>query len=84
MIENFLLDEELYISKNYINPNYLSYNDKISNDNDNNIEFTSDIRNISINWLTMIIYKIFKFKENTLYLTVQIIDRFLSKKMLSI
>ena len=84
MIENFLLDEELYISKNYINPNYLSYNDKINNDNDNNILFTSDIRNISINWLTMIIYKIFKFKENTLYLTVQIIDRFLSKKMLSI
>ena len=37
MIENFLLDEELYISKNYINPNYLSYNDKINNDSDNNI-----------------------------------------------
>ena len=32
----------------------------------------------------MIIYKIFKFKENTLFLTVQIIDRFLSKKMLSV
>ena len=32
----------------------------------------------------MIIYKIFKFKENTLFLTVQIIDRFLSKKMLTV
>ena len=32
----------------------------------------------------MINYKIFKFKENTLFLTVQIVDRFLSKKMLSV
>ena len=32
----------------------------------------------------MIINKVFKFRENTLFQTVQIIDRFLSKKMLSI
>ena len=32
----------------------------------------------------MILYKVFKFKENTLFQTVQIIERFLSKKMLSV
>ena len=76
ILENFLLDESLYISKNYIDPNYLySFN---------NTELTPEIRSVSINWLIMINYKIFKFKENTLFLTVQIIDRFLSKKMLSV
>ena len=76
ILENFLLDESLYISKNYIKPNYLYYF--------NDTELTEEIRTVSINWLIMIIYKIFKFKENTLFLTVQIIDRFLSKKMLSV
>ena len=75
ILQNLLLDESLYISNNYINPNYLfSYNE--------DTELTPEIRTVSINWLIMIIYKIFKFKENTLFLTVQIIDRFLSKKML--
>ena len=77
ILQNLLLDESLYISNNYINPNYLfSYNE--------DTELTPEIRTVSINWLIMIIYKIFKFKENTLFLTVQIIDRFLSKKMLSV
>ena len=77
ILENFLLDESWYITKNYINPNYLfSFNE--------DIELTPEIRSISINWLIMINYKIFKFKENTLFLTVQIIDRFLSKKMISV
>ena len=76
ILENFLLDEASYISNNYIDPNYLS--------SSNNTELTEEIRVVSINWLIMIIYKIFKFKENTLFLTVQIIDRFLSKKMLSV
>ena len=77
ILQNLLLDESYYISNNYINSNYLySYNE--------DTELTPDIRTVSINWLIMIIYKIFKFKENTLFLTVQIIDRFLSKKMLSV
>ena len=77
ILQNLLLDESYYISNNYINANYLySYNE--------DTELTPDIRTVSINWLIMIIYKIFKFKENTLFLTVQIIDRFLSKKMLSV
>ena len=77
ILQNLLLDESYYISNNYINANYLySYNE--------DTELTPDIRAVSINWLIMIIYKIFKFKENTLFLTVQIIDRFLSKKMLSV
>ena len=76
ILENFLLDESSYISHNYINPNYLF--------DSNNSELTEEIRSVSINWLIMIIYKIFKFKENTLFLTVQIIDRFLSKKTLTI
>ena len=75
ILENFLLDESFYISKNYINPNYLLNNET---------ELTPEIRTISINWLIMILYKVFKFKENTLFQTVQIIERFLSKKMLSV
>ena len=76
ILENFLIDESSYISKNYIKSNYLYYF--------NDTELTEEIRSVSINWLIMIIYKIFKFKENTLFLTVQIIDRFLSKKMLTV
>jgi cyclin B len=76
ILENLLLDESSYISNNYIDSNYLL--------SSNNTELSEEIREVSINWLIMIIYKIFKFKENTLFLTVQIIDRFLSKKILSV
>ena len=76
ILENLLLDESSYISNNYINPDYLF--------SSNNTELNEEIRTVSINWLIMIIYKIFKFKENTLFLTVQIIDRFLTKKLLSV
>ena len=76
ILENLLLDESSYISINYIDSNYLL--------SLNNTELSEEIREVSINWLIMIIYKIFKFKENTLFLTVQIIDRFLSKKILSV
>ena len=50
----------------------------------NNTELTPGIRYASIDWLIMINHKIFKFKENTLFLCVQIIDRFLSKKIMNI
>ena len=76
ILENFLLEETFYLKKQYINPDYLY--------SINNIELTPEIRIVSINWLIMINYKVFKFKENTLFLCIQIIDRFLSKKMLNI
>ena len=76
ILENFLLDEIFYVKKRYINPDYLFSN--------NNSELNPELRLISINWLIMIHHKVFKFKENTLFLCIQIIDRFLSKKILSI
>ena len=76
ILENLLLEESFYIKKKYINPNYLYSN--------NNIELTPYLRLVSINWIIMIHHKIFKFKEETLFLSVQIIDRFLSKKILNL
>jgi len=76
ILENYLLDESFYLQKKYINPDYLF--------SINNTELTPGIRYASIDWLIMINHKIFKFKENTLFLCVQIIDRFLSKKILNI
>ena len=74
ILENLLLDESYYIKKKYINSDYLF--------SINNKELTPEIRLVSINWLIMIHHKVFKFKENTLFLCVQIIDRFLTKKIL--
>ena len=76
ILENLLLEESSYIQKKYINPDYLF--------NINNSELTPEIRLISINWIIMVHHKVFKFKENTLFLTVQLIDRFLSKKLLNL
>ena len=76
ILENFLIEETFYLKKQYINPDYLY--------SVNNIELTPEIRIISINWLIMINHKVFKFKENTLFICIQIIDRFLSKKILNI
>ena len=76
ILDNLLLEELYYIKNNYINSDYLfSLKNK---------ELTPEIRLVSINWLIMIHHKVFKFKEKTLFLCVQIIDRFLSKKMLNI
>jgi hypothetical protein len=76
ILENFLIEESSFIKRKYINPDYLL--------NINNCELTPTIRLVSINWIIMIHHKVFEFKENTLFLTVQIIDRFLSKKILSV
>ena len=71
-----MIEELYYIKNKYINSDYLfSLKNK---------ELTPEIRLVSINWLIMIHHKVFKFKEKTLFLCVQIIDRFLSKKMLNI
>ena len=37
------------------------------------------MRTIAVDWLVLIHYKIFKFSENTLFLAIQIFDRYLSK-----
>ena len=76
ILENFLIEESSFIKRKYINPDYLL--------NINNCELTPTIRLVSINWIIMIHHKVFEFKENTLFLTVQLIDRFLSKKMLNL
>ena len=76
ILNNLLIEELYYIKNKYINSDYLfSLKNK---------ELTPEIRLVSINWLIMIHHKVFKFKEKTLFLCVQIIDRFLSKKMLNI
>ena len=76
ILDNLLLEELYYIKNKYINSDYL-FSLK-------NQELTPEIRLVSINWLIMIHHKVFKFKEKTLFLCVQIIDRFLSKKMLNL
>ena len=76
ILENLLLEESSYIKRNYINPDYLF--------SINNNEITPEIRLVSINWLIMMLHKVFKFKESTLFLSVQLVDRFLTKKMLSL
>ena len=76
ILENLLLEESSYIKRNYINPDYFFSN--------NNNEITPEIRLVSINWLIMILHKVFKFKESTLFLSVQLVDRFLTKKILSL
>ena len=37
------------------------------------------MRTIAVDWLVLIHYKLFKFQENTLFLAIQIFDRYLSK-----
>ena len=64
-------EENYYINKKkYINPFYLENEDS---------EITPEMRTIAVDWLVLIHYKIFKFSENTLFLAIQIFDRYLSK-----
>ena len=37
------------------------------------------MRTVAVEWLILIHFKIFKFRENTLFLAIQIFDRYLSK-----
>ena len=76
IIESLLLEEDYFLNKNkYINPFYLE-NEKS--------ELNPEMRTVAVDWLVLIHQKIFKFKENTLFLTIQIFDRYLSKTYLSI
>ena len=76
ILENLLMEESFYIKKKYINPDYLL--------SIKNKELSPELRKSTINWMIMIFHKVFKFQEKTLFLCVQIIDRFLSKKLLNI
>ena len=71
IIESLLQEEDYYFNKKkYINPYYLEKEDS---------ELTPEMRTIAVDWLVLIHLKIFKFHENTLFLAVQIFDRYLSK-----
>ena len=42
------------------------------------------MRTVAVDWLVLIHHKIFKFKENTFFLAIQLFDRYLSDIILSI
>ena len=70
-----MIEENYYLNeKNYINPFYLESEDS---------ELTPEMRTVAVDWLVLIHHKIFKFQETTLFLTIQIFDRYLSKKDLN-
>ena len=66
ILQNLIEEEK---NKNNINPNYFNYQSEI----------TPNMRSTLIDWLIDINH-IFKFKEETLYITIYIIDAYLSKK----
>ena len=75
IIESLLSEEDYYFNKKkYIDPLYLENEDS---------ELTPEMRTIAVDWLVLIHYKIFKFSENTLFLAIQIFDRYLSKVILN-
>ena len=76
IIESLLLEEDYFLNKKkYINPFYLEADKS---------ELNPEMRTVAVDWLVLIHHKIFKFKENTLFLTIQIFDRYLSITNLSI
>ena len=71
IIESLLEEEDYFLNKKkYINPYYLQ---------NEAIELTPEMRTVAVEWLILIHFKIFKFSENTLFLAIQIFDRYLSK-----
>ena len=75
IMESLLIEEDYYMNKlKFINPHYLENEDS---------DLTPEMRTVAVDWLVLIHHQIFKFKENTLFLTIQIFDRYLSKKDLS-
>ena len=70
IIESLLIEEDYFLNnKKYINPFYLE-NEKS--------ELNPEMRTVAVDWLVLVHNKIFKFKENTLFLAIQIFDRYLS------
>ena len=74
IIYSLLKEESEFISKKLINHNYLLNTDK---------EISPEMRAMVVDWL-LEVHQIFHFKEKCLFTTVQIIDKFLSKKDISI
>ena len=74
ILESLLCEEDNYIKEKYIDPHYLENVDS---------EITPEMRTVAVDWLVLIHYKIFKFKENTLFLAIQLFDRYLSRMILS-
>ena len=71
IIESLLEEEDYFLNKKkYINPYYLQ---------NEATELTPEMRTVAVEWLILIHFKIFKFSENTLFLAIQIFDRYLSK-----
>jgi hypothetical protein len=70
ILQNLIEEEKK--NRNKINPNYFNHQSEI----------TPYMRSILIDWLIEII-RIFKFKEETLYTTMYIIDAYLSKKYIA-
>ena len=66
ILQNLIEEEKNQI---YINPNYFQYQ----------YEINPNMRSILIDWIININYQ-FKFKEETLYTAIYIIDAYLSKK----
>ena len=75
ILESLLMEENYFLKKKYINPHYLENADS---------ELTPEMRTVAVDWLVLIHHKIFKFKENTFFLAIQIFDRYLSKLILSV
>ena len=68
---NLLLEEyDFFINKKYIDPLYPKHE---------KCTLTPEMRTIVVDWLVFVHNQIFKFKENTLFLTVQTLDRYFSK-----
>ena len=75
ILESLLMEENYFLKKKYINPHYLENADS---------ELTPEMRTVAVDWLVLIHHKIFKFKENTFFLAIQLFDRYLSKLILSV
>ena len=69
IFENLIEEEKVCNSE--INPNYFEYQ----------IEINQTMRSILIDWLIDVHYK-FKFNEETFYITIYIIDSYLSKRII--
>ena len=75
ILESLLVEENKHLDNKYINPYYLENPD---------CEITPEMRTVAVDWLVLVHHKIFKFKENTFFLAIQLFDRYLSKIILSI
>ena len=74
ILYSLLIEESEFISKKLINHNYLM---------DEENEISPEMRAMVVDWL-LEIHQIFHFQEKCLFTTIQIIDKYLSKKKITI